>query len=83
MSLTVSLQPAGEKEYTWDIFDSYDIFKVNELGNLVQQLTDHPGYDAEGVISPDGLIFGPCTRSLQESSSFLHPFAAATWSCGS
>ncbi|KJH49740.1 WD40-like protein [Dictyocaulus viviparus] len=42
--------------YTWDIFSDYDIFKVNKFGNIVQQLTDHPGYDAEAVLSPDGSL---------------------------
>ncbi|EGT48441.1 CBN-TAG-10 protein [Caenorhabditis brenneri] len=40
--------------YTWDIFPDYDIFKVDRFGNFVQRLTDSPGYDAEGVVSPDG-----------------------------
>lgn len=52
--------------YTWDIVPDYDIFKaslyvtiknnfqVNRYGNLVQQLTITPGYDAEAVLSPDG-----------------------------
>ncbi|EPB79528.1 WD40-like protein [Ancylostoma ceylanicum] len=40
--------------YTWDIVPDYDVFKVNKYGNIVQQLTDHPGYDAEAVLSPDG-----------------------------
>ncbi|KAK6737140.1 hypothetical protein RB195_019685 [Necator americanus] len=40
--------------YTWDIVPSYDIFKVNKYGNIVTQLTDSPGYDAEAVLSPDG-----------------------------
>ncbi|CAB3404287.1 unnamed protein product [Caenorhabditis bovis] len=40
--------------YTWDIFPDYDIFKVDKYGNFVQRLTDTPGYDAEGVVSPDG-----------------------------
>uniref|UniRef100_A0A914DKE9 WD40-like protein n=1 Tax=Acrobeloides nanus TaxID=290746 RepID=A0A914DKE9_9BILA len=40
--------------YTWDLFPQYDIFKVNEYGNLVAQLTNTWGYDAEGAISPDG-----------------------------
>ncbi|KAI6225867.1 hypothetical protein M3Y95_00742400 [Aphelenchoides besseyi] len=40
--------------YTWDIFPDYDIYKVNQYGNIIQRLTDTPGYDAEGAISPDG-----------------------------
>ncbi|KHJ83537.1 WD40-like protein, partial [Oesophagostomum dentatum] len=42
--------------YTWDIVPDYDIFKVNKYGNIVQQLTDSPGYDAEAVLSPDGTM---------------------------
>jgi hypothetical protein len=40
--------------YTWDIFPDFDIFLVNEYGNVVNQLTSTKGYDAEGVLSPDG-----------------------------
>ncbi|KAJ1373994.1 hypothetical protein KIN20_036574 [Parelaphostrongylus tenuis] len=40
--------------YTWDIFPTYDIFKVNEYGNIIAQLTNNNVYDAEAVISPDG-----------------------------
>lgn len=29
-------------------------FQVDRYGNFVQRLTDSPGYDAEGVVSPDG-----------------------------
>ncbi|VDK53916.1 unnamed protein product [Anisakis simplex] len=40
--------------YTWDLFPEFDIFKVNEFGKIVAQLTESPGYDAEGAVSPDG-----------------------------
>jgi hypothetical protein len=56
--------------YTWNVFPDYDIFLANEYGNIVKQLTETPGYDAEGelnqlfayeiasynlgVLSPDG-----------------------------
>ncbi|TKR59931.1 hypothetical protein L596_029537 [Steinernema carpocapsae] len=40
--------------YVWDLFPDYDIFKVNKYGNIIAQLTDAPGYDAEGAVSPDG-----------------------------
>ncbi|VDO52482.1 unnamed protein product [Haemonchus placei] len=40
--------------YTWDIYPTFDIFMVNKYGNIVKQLTDEPGYDAEAVLSPDG-----------------------------
>ncbi|KAI6207855.1 hypothetical protein M3Y96_00053100 [Aphelenchoides besseyi] len=35
--------------YTWDIFPDYDIYKVNQYGNIIQRLTD-----SSGAISPDG-----------------------------
>ncbi|KAJ1371505.1 hypothetical protein KIN20_033470 [Parelaphostrongylus tenuis] len=44
----------GNTSYTWDIFPTYDIFKVNEYGNIIAQLTNNNVYDAEAVISPDG-----------------------------
>ncbi|KAI1709070.1 WD40-like beta propeller repeat domain-containing protein [Ditylenchus destructor] len=40
--------------YTWDLFPAYDIYKVNEYGNIIARLTNTPGYDAEGAVSPDG-----------------------------
>ncbi|KAI6226195.1 WD40-like protein [Aphelenchoides fujianensis] len=40
--------------YIWDVYPEMDIFLVNEYGNVVKRLTDSPGYDAEGVVSPDG-----------------------------
>lgn len=53
---TQSDRTLGNTSYTWDIYYDFDIFKVNEYGNIVQQLTDTPGYDAEGVVSPDGSL---------------------------
>lgn len=32
----------------------YDIYKVNQFGNIIERLTNVEGYDAEGAISPDG-----------------------------
>ncbi|KAK5976387.1 Translocation protein TolB, partial [Trichostrongylus colubriformis] len=45
---------SGNSSYLWDIFPSYDIFKVNEYGNILAQITNNEVYDAEAVISPDG-----------------------------
>lgn len=42
------------KKYVWPIYDSYDIFVADFDGNITKQLTNTPGYDAEGTISPDG-----------------------------
>ncbi|MBS1775555.1 MAG: PD40 domain-containing protein [Bacteroidetes bacterium] len=42
------------KKYVWPIYDSYDIFVADLKGNITQQLTHEPGYDAEATISPKG-----------------------------
>ena len=42
------------KRYIWPIYDSYDIFMADLQGNIVKQLTDAAGYDAEATLSPDG-----------------------------
>lgn len=41
-------------KYVWPIYDTYDIFVADTNGNLVTQLTDNPGYDAEATVSPKG-----------------------------
>ena len=40
--------------YLWPIYETYDIFVSDLQGNLVRQLTDRPGYDAEATVSPTG-----------------------------
>ena len=41
-------------KYVWGIFPDFDIFQADLEGNIIKQLTDSPGYDAEATISPDG-----------------------------
>lgn len=41
-------------KYVWPIYDSFDIFVADLEGNITQQLTDTPGYDAEATVSPKG-----------------------------
>ena len=41
-------------KYVWSIFDSYDIYEADLEGNIIRQMTDNPGYDAEATVSPDG-----------------------------
>ena len=41
-------------KYIWPIYASFDIFMANLDGTIVKRLTDTPGYDAEGTLSPDG-----------------------------
>ncbi|MEQ8471425.1 MAG: hypothetical protein RIC35_09575 [Marinoscillum sp.] len=41
-------------KYVWPIYESYDIFVSNLDGEILAQLTDSPGYDAEATVSPKG-----------------------------
>jgi Tol biopolymer transport system component len=41
-------------KYIWPIYESFDIFMSDLDGNIVKQLTNTRGYDAEATISPDG-----------------------------
>ena len=51
-------------KYVWGIHKEYDIFVADKQGNIVKQLTDSPGYDAEATVSPDGTtIVFTSTRS--------------------
>jgi Tol biopolymer transport system component len=43
-----------EKRYAWDYDETFDIFAAQRDGSQIKQLTDVPGYDAEGAYSPDG-----------------------------
>jgi TolB protein len=47
-------EPDRSKGYVWPIYPSYEIFSANADGSALKRLTDHWGYDAEGVIAPDG-----------------------------
>ena len=44
----------ADNKYVWPIYSSFDIFISDLEGNIVKQLTDEPGYDAEATVSPDG-----------------------------
>jgi Tol biopolymer transport system component len=43
-----------EGKYIWPIYDAYDIFVADLQGNIVNQLTNEIGYDAEPTVSPKG-----------------------------
>jgi TolB protein len=47
-------EPSREEGYVWPIYESFDIFVADLDGNIVKQLTDTPGYDAEATVSPKG-----------------------------
>ena len=40
--------------YVWPIYPGYDIYVSNLEGEIIEKLTDEPGYDAEATLSPDG-----------------------------
>jgi TolB protein len=44
--------PGGK--YLWPIYTTYDIFVADLNGNVILQLTNEPGYDAEATVSPNG-----------------------------
>ena len=44
----------ADGKYVWPIYESFDIFTADLEGNILEQLTDTPGYDAEATLSPDG-----------------------------
>ncbi len=46
----------ADGKYVWPIYESFDIFTADLEGNLLKQLTDTPGYDAEATLSPDGSL---------------------------
>ncbi|MCC7008190.1 MAG: PD40 domain-containing protein [Acidobacteria bacterium] len=48
--------PSMAQGYVWPIYESYDIFRVNEDGTNLQRLTSAPGYDAEATIAKDGRV---------------------------
>jgi Tol biopolymer transport system component len=49
----------ADKKYVWPIYDSFDIFVSDLNGNIIKQLTDTKGYDAEATVSPlgDKIVF--------------------------
>jgi len=40
--------------YVWPVYDTFDIFVADLEGNITDQLTTEPGYDAEATVSPKG-----------------------------
>lgn len=41
-------------KYVWAVFSDFDIFIADKKGNILKQLTNTAGYDAEATVSPDG-----------------------------
>ena len=56
-------KPDHSQGYVWALHDSYDIFRANADGTNIRQLTNSPGYDAEGTVcKKDGSIIFTSTR---------------------
>ncbi len=51
--------PDMSKGYVWKLYPTYDIFLSKLDGTIIKRLTDTPGYDAEGTVSPleDKIVF--------------------------
>ncbi len=47
-------RPAPTGGYAWGLHPDYEIFSADMDGGNLTRLTDNPGYDAEGAVSPDG-----------------------------
>lgn len=41
-------------KYVWPIYETFDIYHGDLKGNIINKLTDSPGYDAEATVSPKG-----------------------------
>jgi len=51
-------------KYVWPVYKTFDIFVADTNGNMLKQLTNEHGYDAEPTVSPKGdLIVFTSTRS--------------------
>lgn len=54
----------AEGKYVWPIYDTYDIYVVNQNGTKLEKLIGGEGYDAEPTVSPDGkYVIYTSTRS--------------------
>jgi TolB protein len=59
------------RRYEWP-FDPYtDIFEVPVAGGALKQLTNTPGYDAEGAYSPDGKQIAFCSTRDGDPDLYL------------
>ena len=65
MDTCPAITPYNPKaKYVWPVYPEFDIFVSNKKGEVITQLTDTFGYDAEATISPKGdLIVFTSTRS--------------------
>ena len=62
-----------QRRYSWDYDDTMDIFLAASDGKILKQLTDAPGYDAEGAWSPDGKQIVFCSLRSAYPTNRLSP----------
>ncbi len=43
--------PDRSKGYAWGVFPAYDIYLATDRGEILKNLTDSPGYDAEATVN--------------------------------
>ncbi|MCB1669579.1 MAG: biopolymer transporter Tol [Gammaproteobacteria bacterium] len=60
-----------QRAYAWDYDQYYDIYQANPDGSELENLTNTPGYDAEGSYSPDGsrILFASNREAYQRTLS--------------
>lgn len=60
-----------QRAYSWDYDRYYDIYQANPDGTGLVNLTNAPGYDAEGSYSPDGsrILFASNREAYQRTLS--------------
>ncbi len=68
----ISMRESGEvRAYAWDYDLHYDIYQSDLLGERIVNLTNSPGYDAEGSYSSDGnkILFASNREAYQRTLS--------------
>ncbi len=46
--------PREDGKYVWPVYSDFDIYVADLKGNIIDTLTNSPGYDAEATVSPKG-----------------------------
>jgi Tol biopolymer transport system component len=68
----IAIRESGiDRPYGWDYDTHYDIYQANADGSNIVNLTNTPGYDAEGSYSADGskILFASNREAYQRSLS--------------
>jgi Tol biopolymer transport system component len=47
-------RPDYSRGYVWAVYSAFQIFEATDTGQIVRQLTQGPGYNAEATVSADG-----------------------------